>query len=283
MARVHRFTLSAASRMLGGQRVTRGHTITLPVGAPGVAPLLADAAWDHTMISAAEPRGKAVAKAKADAAGMDIPRKSAAAFTGLSNRLTASVDELEAMTPAERQAFAFLVKGNAPHLVRFLTHLGLLELLAPTPETFPEAAPEAETDPEDVDHAPPATEPEALAPSPAPARPLVAPELAAEIQAAATAQAQAQADAKATAKAEAKAKAAEADRGAAMDALRAKLVDPGSSTMVQLVKLAKLAGLTVPEALIARKDRPALIAGLAELIASPVPASTVAPDPNDLG
>lgn len=278
MARIHRFTLRAAARVHQGQRVKRGHTITLPVGSPGVAALQADPAWDHTMISAPEPRGRvarAQAEAKAQAAAaLDVPRKAQAAFTSLAGRLTASVEDLEAMDPAERAGFAAMVSGNRAHLVRYLTHLGLAALLAPAelPEAVAEA-PEAPELPEleDEDLAPAAIEP-ARAPAP-PA--LTAEDTAAKAQAAEAA------------KAQAKAAQVEADRAAALQALQAKLLDPGSSTMAHLAKLAKLAGLVVPEPLAKGKDRAALIAGLAELIASPStpsPAgSTAKVNPEDLG
>ena len=269
MARVHRFTLKAAARNHDGQRVTRGHTITLPVGSPGVSALQADPAWDHTMIAAPEPRGRAAAQAKAQAA-LDVPRKSAAAFTGLANRLTGSIEDVEAMTPAERLGFAAMISGNRGHLIRSLERLGLLELLEVTGATTvdaPELGDGLAAGDSDYD-APPATEPEAPAPL---AASVVDAELTAEIRAAATAKAAREA--------------ADLDRGIALQSLQAKLLTPGNATMAHLVKLAKLAGLEVPEDLAKGRDRATLITGLAELIATAPTTRTVSTqvDPQDLG
>lgn len=291
MAQLHQFTLKAASRTLGGQRVLKGHRITLPVGSPLVAVLRNDPAWDHTMVSAAEPRRdpKPAKRAEAQSETMEVPRRAQAAYAGLANRLQASVQDLEGMKPAERDGVAFLVRGNREHLVRFLTAIGLAELFAEQAAATPsEDAPGDSQPPQDDEDLPPASDEDDARPAPPPALP--DPKAPTDLEAVAKAEAakldQKRADAERVAELQ-----ANADRQAARQALQDKLLNPGSNTMAHLIKLARLAGLEVPEDLAKSKDRASLIAGLAGLLAAtsapsapaPAPASPARVDPSDLG
>lgn len=280
MAQLHQFTLKAASRILDGQRVVRGHRITLPVGSSLVVVLRSDPAWDHTMVSAAEPRRERQA-AKVEPETMEVPRRAQAAYAGLANRLQASVQDLEGMKPAERAGVAFLVRGNRELLVRFLTAIGLAELFAEQAAATPsEDAPGDSQPPQDDEDLPPALDEDDAPPAPPPASPdpKAPTDLEAMVKAEAAKFAQKQAD---------------ADRQAARQALQDKLLNPGSNTMAHLIKLARLAGLEVPEDLAKSKDRASLIAGLAGLLAAtsapsapapaPAPASPARVDPSDLG
>lgn len=283
MAQLHQFTLRAASRVLGGQRVTKGHRITLPVGSSLVAMLRADPAWDHTMVSATEPRRERQA-AKVEPETMEVPRRSQAAYTGLANRLQASVQDLEGMKPAEREGVAFLVRGNRDHLVRFLTALGLAEIFAEQAAAPSEDAQDDAQPPQDDEDLPPALDEDDAPPSPpAPPDPKPPTDLEAMVKEEAAKLAQKQDDAARVAELQ-----ANADRQAARQALQEKLLNPGSNTMAYLVKLARLAGLEVPEDLAKSKDRTSLIAGLAGLLAgpsapAPSPAKPAPADPHDLG
>ncbi len=286
MAQLHQFTLRAASRMLEGQRVTKGHRITLPVGSSLVQALRNDPAWDHTMVPAVEARRENRATTTAPQT-MEVPRRAQAAYTGLANRLQASVQDLEGMKPAERDGVAFLVRGNREHLVRFLTALGLADLFAEQAAAPSEDAPGDSQPPQEDEEIPPASDEDA-APPPAPPDPKAPTDLEAMIQDEAVKFAQKRADAERVAELQ-----ANADRQAARQALKEKLVTPGSSTMAHLVKLARLAALEVPEDLAKSKDRASLIAGLAGLLAAtlapsapalaPATASAARVDPSDLG
>lgn len=109
MARLLKAVCRAASRQVGGTRLTRGQSITLPLDDPRAASLRADPAFRCTEINGV------VGKQATEEQLRDLTQNSRvlAARTGLLNRLLATTEEIERLPEELRDALGNVLADDA--------------------------------------------------------------------------------------------------------------------------------------------------------------------------
>lgn len=302
--KLHRFTLRARQRQVGGSTFTKSQSFTLQVGHPDVEAFKADRAWDHTMVGAPPPpRPQPVGKAPISGDGQAAYRQ---LFQGLHDT-AARVEQLPLEQRRELQRQVHLNRRNlVPLLALILCPAGdayqaqlEAELPVDGPAAFPSSAPALEApaalEPDldvDADGVPFTGSEDSQGDDEAVAQVLedtavdndADPDQARALALADAAQANGEAPAPAPSSTPAPA----APSSTPLAELQALLVAGGGrSSMDELRALARKAGLAVTADHDKLRNRAALITALGELVADAPPAAaaptlTSAPSPGEL-